>query len=116
MQINNMLSDAIILVEIGQRLSQQRIALGLTQADLAEQAGVSKRTVERVESGASTQLATMIRIMRVLNLLDTLNQSIPETGPRPIDLLKMKGKQRQRATSKKRTAKISEKWSWDDKA
>lgn len=40
----------------------------LTQADLGEQAGVSKSTVERVEIGASVQLTTVIRILRILDL------------------------------------------------
>jgi transcriptional regulator with XRE-family HTH domain len=56
-----LLTDKSILAELGGRLAQRRLELKLTQADLAEQAGVSKRTVERIEAGATTQMSTMIR-------------------------------------------------------
>jgi len=114
MNIGDLLSDEIILQELGQRLARQRVTQGFTQADLAEQAGVSKRTVERVEAGESTQISTLIRIFRILGLLNTLETLIPTIGPRPLDLLKMKGKERQRASSKKRVKQTGKPWSWSD--
>mgnify|MGYP000461714881 CR=1 FL=1 len=48
----------------------------LTQADLAHEAGVSKRTVERIEAGASAQMASLIRIFRVLDLMPALDRFI----------------------------------------
>ncbi|NTW69857.1 MAG: helix-turn-helix domain-containing protein, partial [Chlorobiaceae bacterium] len=64
MKIEGLLSDEAILGELGKRLAQRRLELQLTQEMLAEQAGVSKRTVERVEAGATAQMSTMIRILR----------------------------------------------------
>lgn len=114
MDIDSLLDDAAILLEIGDRLSRARLDQGQTQAQLAEQAGVSKRTIERVEAGQSTQLATLIRILRVLDLLEVLDQALPKTGPRPLDLLKMKGKQRQRASSKTKSGPSDKPWTWGD--
>ena len=111
-----MMGDDAVLEELGRRLGQRRIALRLTQAKLAVEAGVSKRTVERIEAGAATQTINLIRIMRVLDLLPGLGRLIPETGPSPMDLLKLKGKVRKRAASS-RSAKTSEAgWSWGDDA
>ena len=115
MKIENLLTDEAILVELGERLAQRRLKLQLTQADLAEQAGVSKRTVERIEAGATTQLSTLIRILRVLQLLERLEDLIPASGPRPMDLLKLKGKERQRASRRKKPA-AAEPWQWGDEA
>ena len=111
-----LMSDEAILQELGQRLARRRVELNLTQAQLAEQAGVGKRTVERIEAGESTQLSTLIRIFRVLGLLDALDAMIPEPGPSPLDLLKLKGKERQRASSKKRDGQVEEGWSWGDES
>ena len=111
-----LMSDEAILQELGQRLARRRVELNLTQAQLAEQAGVGKRTVERIEAGESTQLSTLIRIFRVLGLLDALDAMIPEPGPSPLDLLKLKGKERQRASSKKRGEQAEEGWSWGDES
>jgi DNA-binding XRE family transcriptional regulator len=49
MRINNELSDETILAELGGRLAQRRIARSLSQAALAAESGVAKRTVERIE-------------------------------------------------------------------
>jgi DNA-binding XRE family transcriptional regulator len=94
MKISDLLTDDAILAELGTRVARCRLERQLTQADLAEQAGVSKRTVERIEAGASAQL--------------------PEAAPRPMDLLKRKGKARQRASSRRPSEGSNTPWSWDD--
>jgi transcriptional regulator with XRE-family HTH domain len=114
MTIDLLMSDATVLQKIGRGLAQRRVELELTQADLAAQAGIAKRTVERVEAGESTQTANLIRIFRILGLIYSLTALLPETGPRPLDLLKLKGKQRQRASSKKRTQQTGTPWSWGE--
>jgi transcriptional regulator with XRE-family HTH domain len=115
MRIDGLLTDEAILVELGRRFAQRRLELQLTQEMLAEQAGVSKRTVERVEAGSTTQMSTIIRILRVLALLDRLETLVPEAGLRPMDLLRLKGKARKRASGKRKP--LDEKpWTWGDEA
>lgn len=116
MKISNLLADATILVEIGERITRRRIELELSQATLAEQAGIAKRTVERIEAGGSTQTVSMIRVFRVLELLPGLDHLIPNAAPRPTDLLKRKGKARQRASSRRRSEPPDKPWSWNDDA
>lgn len=119
MKINNELSDQTILVELGRRLAQRRIARSLSQAALAAESGVAKRTVERVEAGESVQLVTLVRLCRVLDLMDGLDQWLPETGPSPMALLKenQAGKGRQRASSHRAVPVIKpggKPWTWGD--
>ncbi len=114
MAFEKLMSDQAILKEIGERLSRRRVELQFTQAELAKEAGVSKRTVERVEAGGSTQTATLIRLLRTLQWLEAFDAAIPAAVPRPMDLLKLKGKARQRASSKKRQEPGGEEWSWGD--
>ena len=116
MKISKLLTDDAILAEIGERIARRRLDLQLTQADVAEQAGVAKRTVERIEAGGSAQMSSMIRILRGLDLLPGLDRMIPEAGPRPMDLLKRKGKVRQRASSSRRRDRTDVPWSWDDES
>jgi len=115
MKIEGTLTDEAILGELGGRLAQRRLELQLSQEALAEQAGVSKRTVERVEAGATTQMSTMIRVMRVLGLLERLEALVPEVGPRPMELLKLKGKARKRVRTKKKSAE-EKPWKWGDES
>jgi transcriptional regulator with XRE-family HTH domain len=112
MKITNQITDDAVLIEIGTRITAIRINQQLTQADLARRAGVSKRTVERIESGKTAQLDTIIRIFRTLDLLPGFDKFLHETGASPINLLQSKGKKRQRASSKKSSPKTD--WQWGD--
>lgn len=114
MEITKLLTDETILSEFGERITHRRIALQLTQKDLAKQAGVAKRTVERIEAGSSAQMSSIIRIYRVLDLLQNLDHMIPETKPSPMELLKHKGKARQRASKSRRTDGNLKRWTWDE--
>jgi transcriptional regulator with XRE-family HTH domain len=119
MKINGKATDAAVLTEMGNRLTQARLASNLTQAQLAEQAGVSKRTVERLEAGAvATQLSGFIRVCRVLKLLDRFDSLIPESVPSPMAELKLRGKQRRRASGGKAPAQKppAKKWHWGDES
>ena len=51
--MDNHWTDAAILAEIGTRIVARRLNRQWRQADLAYEAGVSKRTVERIEAGTS---------------------------------------------------------------
>lgn len=114
MKISELISEEAVLGEIGKRIARRRLDISLTQAEVAEQAGVSKRTLERIEAGASTQMSSLIRIFRVLDLMPGLDRLIPEAGPGPMELLQQKGKARQRASSRRRPEKPDAAWSWDD--
>lgn len=118
MDISGHETDAVVLAELGERLAGRRLGLELTQAYVAEQAGVSKRTLERLESGATVQLTSFIRVLRALELLGGLDALVPAPGPRPLDLLKLRGKRRQRAPSARHRAEDAEgsEWQWDDDA
>ena len=113
MKITPELTDDAVLTELGTRLARRRIDLQLTQEALAEQAGIAKRTLERMEAGYSSQLSSLVRVLRVLDALPGLDSLIPETGPRPMDLLKHKGKPRQRASGRRTARPAGKAWSWD---
>ena len=102
MKITKQATDAVILGELGSRLAKIRLDHNLTQAQLATQAGVSKRTVERLETGAvATQLSGFIRVCRVLDLIERFDLLIPEPVPSPVAQLKLGGKKRRRASTAK---------------
>jgi transcriptional regulator with XRE-family HTH domain len=114
MKFQSRLTDEAVRKELGARLEQRRIELSLTQAELAERAGIGKRTLERLEAGQSVQLTTLIRTLRELDLLENLNALIPEAGPRPMDLLKLQGKRRKRAYSPRGKETNTNGWKWGD--
>lgn len=56
------------LTSLGSAIRGARIQAGLTQADLAARAGVSRATVITVESGSRFEIATLLALARALNL------------------------------------------------
>ncbi|TXS93616.1 helix-turn-helix transcriptional regulator [Parahaliea aestuarii] len=120
MQITSLLTDEAVLAELGQRLAARRVDLQLTQSQVAEQAGIAKRTLERMEAGHSSQVSNLIRVLRVLDAMAGLDNLVPAPGPRPMELLERKGRRRQRASGK-RSSKAAdstpkEGWQWGDDA
>jgi transcriptional regulator with XRE-family HTH domain len=118
MKITSEITDVAVLHEIGDRLERRRIDAGLTQAQLAEEAGISKRTVERIEAGHSTDSVMLLRFLRVLKLLETLDQLVPDLPQSPLILLKSRGRMRQRVGHARRlpdgtgAPKPAAPWKW----
>ena len=115
MKIATNLADDTLLKLIGARLARLRLAKNLTQAQLAEQAGLGLRTVQRLELGAAaTQLSGFVRVCRVLGLVERFEVLIPEEAASPMAQLKQQGRKRQRATGKKAAAAKPNKWTWGE--
>jgi transcriptional regulator with XRE-family HTH domain len=114
MKISSLLTDDAVLEEIGARIAGRRIDLQMTQADVAEQAGIAKRTLERMEAGHSSQLSSLIRVLRVLDASAGLDGLVPEIGPRPMDQLKQSKKVRQRASGRRASKSPAKPWNWGD--
>lgn len=114
MKIEDSWNDSAVLTELGERLSQKRISLSLTQAELAERAGVAKKTIERIENGGAVQFTSIIHVLRELKLLSALDNVVPEVNTRPMDLLKLKGKVRRRASKSHRKKNHESNWQWGE--
>jgi putative transcriptional regulator len=107
-------TDDVILAELGRRLTAARLARNLKQDELAERAGLSKRTLERLETGHSVQLSNFIRALRGLGLLENLDQLVPDAMPSPLAQLKLRKKQRHRASSPRVATPPPESWTWNE--
>lgn len=105
-------NNEIIMREMGMRIKDTRISIELTQRDLAQRAGVSQRTLERVENGENVRVENIINILRAIQLLQNLENLIPEQKFRPTELYDNQ-KKRVRARAKKHTD-ITIEWEWGD--
>ena len=90
-------SPAAIAEELGERLKQARLNQDLTQVDLANLAGVSRKAVLNAEKGKA-QLETFVAILMALGLTQQLDLFLPKQTISPIQLAKLQGKVRKRAS------------------
>lgn len=115
MTFNIKLTDDALLALIGERLAALRLARNLTQQQLAQEAGLGLRTVQRLELGlAATQLSGFVRVCRVLGLIERFDLLIPEPAASPMAQLKSQGRKRQRAMRKRTQPAVPKTWTWGE--
>ncbi len=102
------MSDRAILKEIGRRLKRKRLEKNVSQQRLADLAGLNRTTVRDLEHGSPFGVLTLIQILRALGVLEELNSFLPDPGISPLQLAKMKGKERRRASPQTTNSKEGE--------
>ena len=90
-------SPAALAEQIGKRLKQARLNADLTQLEVAERAGLSRKLIMNAEKGR-VQLEYLIAILMVLGLDTQLDTFLPPQSISPLQLLKLQGGKRQRAS------------------
>ena len=113
MNITLLTSTEDTLRELGKRVRDARIGVNLTQAALANRAGVGLSTVASLERGSDIRLGSMLSILRALGMLENANALVPETAARPSEIAIAQGK-RKRASSRRGHAEASSSWTWGD--
>ncbi len=94
------LSDKYIAIELGHRIKALRLRKNMTQKQLAAATTLSLNSIKSLESGRG-KLATLIAVLRELEALDHLENFIPEISISPIQLAKMQGHIRKRASGER---------------
>ena len=90
-------SDVDLLEHLGKYIQQHRLQSNRTQKEVAEKAGISRSTLSLLEGGEPTSTNTLVRVMRVLDLLHLWDQLIIPDDIRPLDYAKSKKNVRKRA-------------------
>lgn len=108
-------SDGERIARLGARLAAVRLKRNWTQEQLAREAGVSRPTVARLETGHSTQLTNLVRVLRALDLAENLDLLAPDPDVSPIAALERRGQPRQRASGGRGESERKP-WRWGDDA
>lgn len=90
------MSNTAIAAELGNRLEHLRLERNMTQMALADEIGITAKSYRQLIAGRG-KLENMIAALRALNCLNQLDNFLPEPPPSPLEQLKLRGKQRQRA-------------------
>lgn len=96
------MSPAALSELLGERLKVARLNQDLTQTQIAERAGVTRKAVMQAEKGKAS-LEVFVALLQALNLLAQLDQFLPPQTLSPVQLAKLQGKRRQRASGLRKT-------------
>ncbi|MDH6310078.1 putative transcriptional regulator [Dysgonomonas sp. PFB1-18] len=91
-------SDENILVNLGKQLKQMRLNKNYTQKQLSELSGLSRSAISDFENKGSGSMKSFVQLLRSLEKLELLNHFISEALVSPIQVAKLKGKMRKRAS------------------
>ena len=95
------------------RLESIRLSRNTTQVKLAEEAGVSPRTIGRLEKGEGVSLNTFIRVLTALGIQNSLEALLPDPTVRPIERVGIGTGERKRARPDP-SGHERPVWSWGD--
>lgn len=94
--------------ELGQKIKTYRIMKELSQQDLEDKTGVSKRSISRLEQGESVQVDNLFKILLALDLGDNIELLVPDQTKRPSFYLEKTDNKPKRV--RKKTEKNEFKW------
>jgi putative transcriptional regulator len=106
----NIMSSHAICKEIGQRLKRARLNANRTQKEVADRAGLSVTAVQSVERG-DARLESVVLVLMALDMVEQIRNFVPEQEISPLQLVKLQGKKRQRASGRLKdvsSGKVSE--------
>jgi transcriptional regulator with XRE-family HTH domain len=116
MRLEDLTTTDAVVAELGRRFERARLQRNLTQAELAEAAGVGEATLRRFERGRSIQLTTLVKLFEAMRLLGGLETILPEDSVDPIaEVERWRGRRRasgariRRGRQQPRTP-----WRWGD--
>jgi len=102
------------LRDLGSTLAAARLARDLSQADLARETGTSRATINRLETGQSTSLETFVRVLTALDLLGAVSAALPNAAVRPVERIRLQGRERQRGGRRAEAPKATSAWAWGE--
>jgi transcriptional regulator with XRE-family HTH domain len=111
----NVMSDDSIVRQIGAFVRYHRMEANKNQQKLAKDAGISRSTLSLLERGETVTIATLIRVLRVLDQLQVLQGFTVVRQQSPLLLAKEERTRRKRVASprtKKTDGKENEDTDW----
>jgi transcriptional regulator with XRE-family HTH domain len=74
------------LEELGERITRLRIGKNLKQSELAYEAGISERTLQRIEAGEVVKSDGLLKVIAYLGRLDELLEALNTPDLSPYEL------------------------------
>lgn len=104
------MSDDSIIQSIGDFVKHHRLEQNITQAELANRAGINRSTLSDLESGRRCQLITLIQVLRILNKLEVFEAFEVQQQISPMLLAELEMKKRQKASARTHSPQKKSDW------
>ena len=105
-------STDLIVKDMGARLARVRLSRNISQEALAGKAGITRRTLSRLETGQGATLDALVRVLKGLDLESHLDALLPDPGIQPMQRSSATAAERKRARPK--VEESAAPWHWDE--
>lgn len=106
------MSNVAVVVQLGKFIKHTRIQKNITQAQLAESAGLNRWTISQIEKGESIGLMSLIQILRALDSLYVLSTFEITEEISPLEYAKLKKQQKKRVRNNNKQTADKEEFEW----
>lgn len=104
------MNDKALSEHIGLFIQHHRLEQNKTQETIANEAGISRSTLSLLERGETVTIASLIQVLRVLDLLHVMEAFNIQKSISPIALMKKEKEKKQRASGKKEDNQDKTNW------
>lgn len=104
------MSDSALSRTIGGFIKHHRLEQNLTQEKVAGDAGISRSTLSLMEGGEPVALSSLLRVLRVLDLLSIMDGFMVFPKISPIELAERELHKRKRASGNEMKADSKSDW------
>ncbi|MNC24342.1 hypothetical protein D3C75_723950 [compost metagenome] len=94
-------SDQAIAAAIGTRIQTLRLKKNISLEAVADNAGISRQTLHLLLNQGKGTLVNVIAVLRAVGELERLSSLLEEVRPSPLQIIRMEGKKRQRASGRR---------------
>ena len=86
--------------ELGIKIKNYRVMKDMSQQDISDMTGVSKRSISRLEQGETLQVDNLFKILLALDLGDNIDLLVPDQTRRPSYYLEKSDNKQKRVRRK----------------
>jgi putative transcriptional regulator len=94
-------TDQVISASVGKHIQILRLKKNMSLDDVAKEAGISRQTLHLLLNHGKGTLVNLISVLRTINELERLSSLLEEIRPSPLQIIRMEGKKRQRASGRR---------------
>ncbi|MBI1266276.1 MAG: helix-turn-helix domain-containing protein [Cryomorphaceae bacterium] len=104
------MSDKALAEHIGSFIKHHRLLQNKSQSEVASAASISRSTLSLLENGEPVNIATLLQVLRILNLLHVFDAFHIEKVISPLAIVKEAKLQRLRAGRRKKGPTNESEW------
>lgn len=97
-------SDQVLAATVGAHLQTLRLKRNISLEAVAENAAISRQTLHLLLNQGKGTLINLIAVLRALGELERLSSLLEEVRPSPLQVMRMEGKKRRRASGSRITS------------